>query len=56
MKTENEMNYYSNPVRLVVRTKTGKRAYLTGYAAIQRARDQGRLIAAYSTSTGKVLA
>jgi len=49
-------NYYHNPCRVLYKTKTGKRASLGGYGLIERMRKEGRLIAAWSTSTGKVIA
>ncbi len=49
-------NYYSSPCRVLYKTENGLRASLGGYNLIERMRKEGRLIAAWSTSTGKVLA
>jgi len=48
--------YYNSPCRVLYKTKTGSRASLGGYDLIERMRKEGRLIAAWSTSTGKALA
>jgi hypothetical protein len=38
------------------KTKTGVRIRLGGYGLVARMRDEGRLVGAWSTSTGKALA
>ena len=47
------MEYYKQPARVMYRTKRGTVMRLGGYGLIARMRDAGRLIAAWSTSTGK---
>ena len=49
-------NYWDSPCRVLYKTKNGLRASLGGYGLIERMRKEGRLIAAWSTSTGKALA
>jgi ribosomal protein L16/L10AE len=44
------------PVRIRIKTSTGNRTYFGGYHLIAKYRDLGRLVCAYSTSTGKSLA
>jgi hypothetical protein len=48
--------YWSAPCRVAFRTKTGVRIRLGGYDLIARMRREGRLVGAWSTSTGKALA
>ena len=45
--------YYQQPCRVIYRTKRGITQRLGGYALIAKMSDAGRLVAAYSTSTGK---
>lgn len=45
--------YYRSPCRVVFKVKNGYRARLGGYQLIDKMRSEGRLIAAYSMSTGK---
>lgn len=53
MKSE---DYYNQPCRVSYRIKGGaRRTTLGGYGLIARMRAEGRLIAAWSTSTGKSL-
>ena len=47
------MDYYKQPVRVMYRTVRGNVMRLGGYGLIARMRGTGRLIAAWSTSTGK---
>ena len=47
------MDYYKQPVRVMYRTTRGNVMRLGGYGLIACMRDAGRLIAAWSTSTGK---
>ena len=49
-------NYWNSPCRVMYRTKAGARTSLGGYGLIARMRAAGRLIAAWSTSTGKLIA
>lgn len=45
--------YWRAPCRVMFKVKNGTRTRLGGYDLIARMRAQGRLIAAWSTSTGK---
>ena len=58
MKTTRNMNkYYDAPCRVMYRITSGRtRTTLGGYDLIKRMRDSGRLIRAWSTSTGTVIA
>jgi len=47
------MDYYKQPVRVLYRTKRGTVMRLGGYGLVARMRAAGRLVAAWSTSTGK---
>ena len=49
-------DYYRQPCRVSYRTKAGTTSRLGGYALIARMRNSGRLIGAWSTSTGKTIA
>ena len=46
--------YYRQPCRVMYSTKRGNVVRFGGYGLIKRMRESGRLIAAWSTSTGKV--
>lgn len=49
--------YYRQPCRVCYRRADGRRvSRLGGYGLIERMRAAGRLIAAYSTSTGRSIA
>jgi hypothetical protein len=56
MKRNLNLKYWSAPCRVAFRTKTGVRIRLGGYGLVARMRDEGRLIGAWCTSTGKALA
>lgn len=43
----------NKPVRVYIKTSTGNRTYYGGYHLIKKYKESGRLICAYSTSTGK---
>ena len=49
----NTKSYYSAPCRVMYRTARGSVVRLGGYALIARMRAEGRLVGAWSTSTGK---
>jgi len=49
-------SYYSAPCRVAYRTKRGVVLRLGGYGLIERMKQEGRLIGAWSTSTGKTIA
>jgi hypothetical protein len=48
--------YYNQPVRVMYRTARGTVTRFGSYALIERMRASHRLIAAWSTSTGKGIA
>ena len=48
-----DKEYYQKPCRVMYHTKRGVTQRLGGYALIQKMREAGRLVSAYSTSTGK---
>ena len=50
-----DKEYYQQPCRVMYHTKRGVTQRLGGYALIQKMREAGRLVSAYSTSTGKKL-
>jgi hypothetical protein len=50
------MDYYNQPVRVMYRTARGTATRFGSYALIERMRATHRLIAAWSTSTGKGIA
>ena len=58
MKTTRNMNkYYDAPCRVMYRITGGRtRTSLGGYDLVKRMRDSGRLIRAWATSTGTVIA
>ena len=57
MKTIATNNYWSSPCRVMYRIAGGRtRTTLGGYDLIKRMRESGRLIRAWSTSTGTVIA
>lgn len=43
-------------IRIRIKTAAGNRTYFGGYHLIEKYRALGRLICAYSTSTGKAIA
>ena len=49
-------DYWDQPCRVMYRVKNGTRTTRGGYGLIARMQREGRLIAAWSTSTGKTLA
>lgn len=49
-------SYYNSPCRVLYQTKRGTVSRLGGYDLIHRMREQGRLLGAWSTSTGKAIA
>jgi hypothetical protein len=53
MKRDRKLEH---PCRVAFRTKTGVRIRLGGYDLIARMRREGRLVRAWCTSTGKLLA
>jgi hypothetical protein len=56
MKRNLNFRYWFAPCRVAFRTKAGVRVRLGGYGLIARMREEGRLVGAWSTSTGKALA
>jgi len=55
--TEMRQNYYNAPCRVQYSIAGGRtRTSMGGYGLIERMRSQCRLIAAWSTSTGKSIA
>jgi hypothetical protein len=56
-ETRNINKYYDSPCRVMYRIAGGKhRTTLGGYDLIKRMKDSGRLIRAWSASTGSVIA
>jgi hypothetical protein len=53
MKRERKSDH---PCRVAFRTKTGVRIRYGSYALVARMRREGRLVRAWSTSTGKEIA
>jgi hypothetical protein len=53
MKPERKENHHC---RVAFRTKTGVRIRFGGYGLVARMRREGRLVRAWSTSTGKEIA
>jgi hypothetical protein len=49
-----DKGYYLQPCRVMFKTKRGHTTRLGGYGLIERMKAQGRYIAAWSTSTGKL--
>jgi hypothetical protein len=56
-ETRNMNKYYESPCRVMYRIAGGRtRSTLGSYDLIKRMRDSGRLIRAWSTSTGSTIA
>jgi len=56
MMKSNGNLYWSAPCRVAFKTRKGVRIRRGGYGLIARMRTEGRLVAAWSASTGKTLA